>query len=90
MMNEWELKKQMVEIGKRIWTRGYVASNDGNMTVKLNEDELLTTPTGVSKGFMTTEMIIKCDMKRQGPLREQGLSSLQRGEDAPGGVQGAS
>lgn len=62
MMNEWELKKQMVEIGKRIWTRGYVASNDGNMTVKLNEDELLTTPTGVSKGFMTTEMIIKCDM----------------------------
>lgn len=62
MMNEFELKKMIVEIGKRIWTRGYVASNDGNMTVKLNENELLTTPTGVSKGFMTTEMIIKVDM----------------------------
>ncbi len=61
MQNEWELKKQIVEIGKRIWTRGYVASNDGNITVLLNENELLTTPTGVSKGFMTTDMIIKCD-----------------------------
>jgi L-fuculose-phosphate aldolase len=61
MTNEWELKKQMVEIGRRIWTRGYVAANDGNITVKLNDDELLTTPTGVSKGFMTVDMIIKCD-----------------------------
>ncbi len=61
MTNEWELKKLIVEIGKRIWTRGYVAANDGNITVKLNDEELLTTPTGVSKGFMTTEMIIKCD-----------------------------
>jgi len=63
MVNEWELKKQIVEIGKRIWQRGYVASNDGNITVMMNDDELLTTPTGVSKGFMTTEMIIKCDKK---------------------------
>lgn len=63
MVNEWELKKQIVEIGKRIWQRGYVASNDGNITVMLNDDELLTTPTGISKGFMTTDMIIKCDKK---------------------------
>ena len=61
MTNEWELKKQIVEIGKRIWQRGYVASNDGNISVVLNENEILTTPTGISKGFMTTDMIIKCD-----------------------------
>lgn len=61
MANEYELKKQIVEIGQRIWARGYVASNDGNITVLLNDNELLTTPTGVSKGFMTTEMIVKCD-----------------------------
>ncbi|MEG8946995.1 class II aldolase/adducin family protein [Rosettibacter firmus] len=61
MASEWELKKLIVEIGKRIWTRGFVAANDGNITVKLNDNEILTTPTGVSKGFMTTEMIIKID-----------------------------
>lgn len=62
MMNEWELKKLFVEIGRRIWERNYVAANDGNITVRLNENEILTTPTGVSKGFMNTDMIIKVDL----------------------------
>ena len=61
MTNEWELKKLFVELGRRIWERNYVAANDGNMTVRLNDSELLTTPTGISKGFMTTDMIIKVD-----------------------------
>ena len=62
MNNEWELKKLIIEIGRRIWLRGYVAANDGNISVRLNDNELLTTPTGVSKGFLTDEMIIKTDM----------------------------
>ncbi|MCP5062158.1 MAG: class II aldolase/adducin family protein [Ignavibacteriae bacterium] len=61
MTNEWELKKLFVELGHRIWQRNYVASNDGNMSVRLNDKEILTTPTGISKGFMTTDMIIKVD-----------------------------
>ncbi|OGU26260.1 MAG: aldolase [Ignavibacteria bacterium GWA2_54_16] len=61
MQDEQELRRLIVEIGKRIWTRGYVAANDGNITAVLNDRELLTTPTGVSKGFMTTDMIIKVD-----------------------------
>jgi len=61
MAREWEVKKLIVEIGQRIWQRGYVAANDGNISVRLNDNELLTSPTGVSKGFMTTEMIIKVD-----------------------------
>ena len=59
---EFELKKLICEIGKRIWTRGYVAANDGNISYKLNDREVLTTPTGVSKGFMTPDMIIKVDL----------------------------
>lgn len=62
MINEWEIKKLIIEIGRRIWTRGYVAANDGNISVRLSENELLTTPTGVSKGFMTDDMILKTDM----------------------------
>jgi L-fuculose-phosphate aldolase len=60
--NEWALKQLIIEIGKRLWTRGYIASNDGNITIRLSEKEVLTTPTGVSKGFMTPDMIIKMDM----------------------------
>ena len=60
--SEWELRKLIIDIGERLWTRGYVAANDGNITVKLNDKEILTTPTGVSKGFMTHDMIIKMTM----------------------------
>lgn len=51
MQNEYELKKLMCDIGKRIYDRNMVAANDGNISVKLNDNEFLCTPTGVSKGF---------------------------------------
>jgi len=60
--NEWALKQLILEIGKRLWTRGFVAANDGNITVRVGENEIFTTPTGVSKGFMTADMIIKMDL----------------------------
>lgn len=63
MQNELEIKKEMCEIGKRVYGRGMVAANDGNFSVKLNENEFLCTPTGVSKGFMTPEYICKVDAK---------------------------
>ena len=63
MATEYEIKKQICEIGKRIYNRGMVASNDGNISVKLNDNEFLCTPTGVSKGFMTPEYICKVDAK---------------------------
>lgn len=61
MRSEYEIKKEICEIGKRIYNRGMVASNDGNISVKLNDNEFLCTPTGVSKGFMTPEYICKVD-----------------------------
>lgn len=61
MVSEYEIKKQICEIGKRIYNQGMVASNDGNISVKLNDNEFLCTPTGVSKGFMTPEYICKVD-----------------------------
>lgn len=62
-MTELEIKQQICEIGKRIYNRNMVAANDGNISVKLNENEFLCTPTGVSKGFMTPEYICKVDAK---------------------------
>ena len=59
MQNEFEIKKQMCEIGKRIYNRGMVAANDGNISVKISENEFLCTPTGISKGFMTPEFICR-------------------------------
>jgi len=63
MISEYEIKKQICDIGKRIYNKGMVAANDGNISVKIGENEYLCTPTGVSKGFMTPEYICKVDKK---------------------------
>lgn len=60
-MNELQIRQEMCEIGKRVYERGMVAANDGNFSVKLNDNEYLCTPTGVSKGFMTPECICRID-----------------------------
>lgn len=52
------LKQDIVEVGKRMYQRGYVASNDGNISARLDENKFLVTPTGVSKGFMKPEDLI--------------------------------
>ena len=61
MQSEMDIKIEMCEIGKRVYNRGMVAANDGNFSVKLSDNEVLCTPTGVSKGFMTPEYICKVD-----------------------------
>ncbi len=63
MTSAYEIKKEICEIGRRIYMNGFVAANDGNISVKVNDNEFYCTPTGVSKGFMTPDMIIKVDGK---------------------------
>jgi len=63
MPSEFEIKKQICEIGKRIYDKDFIAANDGNISVKITSNEFLCTPTGVSKGFMTPDMICKVDAK---------------------------
>jgi len=63
MVNEYKLKEQICEIGRRLYNRGFAAANDGNITVRLNDKELLCTPTMVSKGFMKPDDICKVDME---------------------------
>lgn len=62
MLSEYEVKKEICEIGKRMYMSGFVAANDGNISVKINDKEVLCTPTGVSKGYMTPDMICKVDI----------------------------
>lgn len=57
------LREDICEVGRRLWTRGFVASNDGNISVRLPGDRLLVTPASVSKGFMSPEMMVITDME---------------------------
>ena len=63
MKHEESVRADIVEIGCRLHSRAYVASNDGNISVRLGDDRLLTTPKSVSKGFMTPDMIVTTDLE---------------------------
>jgi L-fuculose-phosphate aldolase len=60
---ERELRDDIVQIGRLVYQKGWVASNDGNISLRLDQDRLLCTPTGVSKGMMHPDDLIICDMK---------------------------
>ncbi len=51
--SESALKKQMCEIGHRMWLRGFCGGNEGNISTRMPGDRILCTPTAMSKGFMT-------------------------------------
>ena len=62
MRREEQIRQDLVEVGRRLHARAYVASNDGNFSVRLSDDRLLTTPKGVSKGFMTPDMMVTTNL----------------------------
>lgn len=57
-----EARRQIVEAGQRLYARGLVAANDGNISARVSENALWVTPTNVSKGFMTEDMLLKVDL----------------------------
>ena len=58
---EEQIRADIVEAGRRLYARAYVASNDGNISARLDETRLMTTPKSVSKGFMTPDMMVIVD-----------------------------
>ncbi len=57
-----EAKRDILDIGKKLYERGFVAANDGNLSVRVGENAVWATPTGVSKGSMTEDMLVKLDL----------------------------
>lgn len=66
MMNactDQEARNAILEIGRRMFARQYVAANDGNISVRTAPDRIWVTPTGVSKGYMTEDMLLCVDLE---------------------------
>lgn len=61
-MNAHKIKQDICEIGQRIYAKGFAAANDGNITVRIGENEVLCTPTMHCKGFLKPDDIATVDM----------------------------
>ena len=57
-----EAKRAIIDAGKRLYHHGYVAANDGNISARMEDGSVWATPTGVSKGAMNEDMLVRVDM----------------------------
>ncbi len=60
-MNTIEIKAQICDVCHKMWQQGWVAANDGNVSVRLADGTFWITPSGVSKSFITPEMLLRVD-----------------------------
>lgn len=60
-MDYMETREIMCDICHKTWQLGWVAANDGNLSVKLPNGNFLATPTGISKSFITPEKLVVID-----------------------------
>ena len=75
MKPESQLRADIVEVGRRLYARGYTASNDGNISLRLDDQRLLMTPKSVCKGFMSPEMLCITDLSGRKLAGERDPSS---------------
>ncbi|MBI5304504.1 MAG: class II aldolase/adducin family protein [Chloroflexi bacterium] len=61
--SEQELRQRIVEIGKLLHQKNFVAAGDGNISVRLDDACILITPSGFSKGFLDAEQLLVTDLR---------------------------
>jgi len=60
---EHELRGDIVEVGRRLYAKGMIAAGDGNISARMADDRILTTPSGRNKGRLSTEDLVVTDMQ---------------------------
>ncbi len=58
-----KLRKTLVKVGQRMYRRGLIASLDGNLSARLDDEFLLVTPSGVCKGELDPDKLVVIDMQ---------------------------
>ena len=59
---ESQYRDDIVHVGRLMFDKGWVAANDGNITIRLDDRHILSTPAGISKGMLTPADLIICDL----------------------------
>jgi L-fuculose-phosphate aldolase len=59
--NEYELRQEIVKVGRLMYEKGFICASDGNISARLGPGRLLITPSGLHKGFLATEQILIVD-----------------------------
>jgi L-fuculose-phosphate aldolase len=63
MPTERKHREEIVRYGRTLHEKGFVAAMDGNLSVRLRQDRILVTPTGLSKGSMRPADLVIVDLE---------------------------
>ena len=63
MINIQKVKQEICDIGDRLYKKGFAAANDGNISYRVSENQVVCTPTGISKGYMKPDDLCIVDME---------------------------
>lgn len=61
-VSESQIRREICDIGQKMYDKGFVAANDGNISARVKDNVIIVTPTGVSKGGMTPDSLVKMDL----------------------------
>ena len=75
MDNEQRYREEIVRLGRLLHQKDYVAATDGNLTVRLDTDRILATPTGMSKGMMDPDDMVVVDLQGRKIAGHRAVSS---------------
>ena len=81
MQNINEIKDQICDVCHKMWQLGWVAANDGNVSVRLEDGRILATPTGMSKSFITPEKLVLLDPEGNVLEAADGLRCYDKRDD---------
>src|SRR6266853_2014326 len=59
--SEQQRREELAQTGRKMYESGWMAANDGNITIRLDEKRILATTTGVCKGQMHPDQLLICD-----------------------------
>lgn len=63
MKTESSYRKDIVEVGKRLYAKGLLEGGGGNMSIRIAENEVLITPSGMCKGVLEPDQLVKIDLE---------------------------
>ncbi len=61
MSSEWSLRREICEIGRRVYARGLAAGTDGNLSARLSDGRCLITPSGSCLGLLDPGDLVTID-----------------------------
>ena len=59
------LRKELIQVGKLLYQKNFVVAAEGNISIKLEKDKILVTPSGLNKGFLSEKELVVVDSNGQ-------------------------